>query len=93
MRTCDICGSELEPVFPDLISINGVQYNNALDIVFGGGYGMFDDPMRSETASTAVLCHDCAHEFVRRNPWVRRWVNDHAGHTHNGEIHEENPVT
>jgi len=65
------------------------QYENALAVQFTGGYGMFDDPVEKifgdpfyERNQTLILCHDCAHNLVENNPWIRKVVNDKQSHTH-----------
>ena len=61
-----------------------VQYDRALAIEFIGGYGMFDDPYsKTSRELTVVLCHDCAHQFLKDNPWIKVISNTH-GHMHEG---------
>lgn len=86
---CTKCNTELEPVFKPYGGDKDFQFKNALVVEFIGGYGMFDDSafVRNSTASEcrALLCHDCAHQFVKDNPWVK--VDAKGGHAHADEVH------
>ena len=76
---CANCGSELQPVF------DGQKYprqcDNALEIEFSGGYGMFIDPI-GESRKIALLCHDCAHALCNQYPWMAELVDPYHGHMH-----------
>lgn len=85
MKRCDACGVELTPVFPDLCRRrDDTQYDNALVVEFGFGYGMFDDPIDrlGRMDVTAIICHDCAHKLIDTNPWIGRFVDAERGHVH-----------
>lgn len=85
MRPCDGCGADLVPVFEDRCRRYGdVQYEKALGIKILGGYGMFDDPANGiwGQALTILLCHDCAHAFVKNNSWAQQYIDDANGHSH-----------
>jgi len=48
-----------------------VQYRDALPVTIHGGYGMFFDQLHTTDRDlTAILCHDCAHDFARDHPWI-----------------------
>ena len=99
---CANCGTEL---VPDTMTHPmrrrdywTVQYRDSLAVTIHGGYGMFFDVMHSdERERTASLCHDCAHAFVRANPWLMNLLAaeivgpvppdrtiDELGHMHEG---------
>jgi hypothetical protein len=101
MTTCIKCHIELvscgspndEPIY---------QFDNALWIGFFGGYGMFVDNMTDfeETPPSkilksadyeAVLCHECAHEFVDLNPWIKTLFHPLSTHSHTATYLEQNP--
>jgi hypothetical protein len=58
------------------------QFENALHIAFDGGYGMFIDVLPPEPAPRVILCGDCAHALVEREPWIDRLL-DISGRIHN----------
>lgn len=72
---CASCGAKLELV-SKIVPMRRqddwtIQYRRALAITIDGGYGMFFDVLHSSHRErTAILCHDCAHAFVRANPWA-----------------------
>jgi len=101
---CANCGAELKSM-GDLHPMRRrddwtIQYDRALAVTIDGGYGMFFDVIgSSERERTALLCHDCAHAFVRANPWLLRLLEaeifrgppipegrtaDEMGHMHPG---------
>lgn len=76
---CDKCNVELELVFDNVYDsdkdgnlnpkrFKSLQYSGALVIDFSGGYGMFfdnmDQPSKSDSLYTKILCKDCAKELV-----------------------------
>jgi hypothetical protein len=72
---CTNCKTELKPVFdrPQRRADDwSTQYENALAIEISGGYGMFFDQIHARGRDlTAILCHDCAHAFVKSNLFIR----------------------
>ena len=80
-RTCDRCDKELVPQHDGCDhhcmwhrEVEPGQWDNALVVNFDGGYGMFVDPIHREIS--AVLCHECAHELVEQEPWIRKAIGD-----------------
>ncbi len=89
---CTACGKELELEFPDL-SPESEQYDNALEVRFDGGYGMFVDPIDEDYR--AIICHECAHDLCDTVPWIGKLINPFSSHAHaawkrdkNGQTHE-----
>jgi len=76
---CTACGKELEPEFPG-INPESEQYDNALEVKFDGGYGMFIDPIDKEYR--AIICHECAHELCERVPWIGMLIDPYCSHSH-----------
>jgi len=61
--TCDICGTALKPVFPELNRrYDDCQFENCLHVVLGGGYGEFVDG-----SIKLDLCKSCAENFLLQN--------------------------
>jgi hypothetical protein len=98
---CIKCDAVLEPVGP---SDTNFQFENALWLGFFGGYGMFvesrifvQDPNdMSEMAIRGasyelVICHDCAHEFMDTNPWMKKVFDPAHSHTHTSKYMMNNP--
>lgn len=83
---CYACGATLESATG---SDTDCQFDNALDIRFLGGYGMFVDPI--DTKYEAVICHDCAHELCDKIPWIHKLIDPHRSHAHRTSYHEEHP--
>lgn len=98
---CTNCGIELKLEFDRPMRRHDdwtIQYDRALAVSIAGGYGMFFDQMTTrEQDMTAMLCHDCAHAFVRANPWLQKLLEkeiegpipegrtaDEFGHMHEG---------
>lgn len=79
---CSACGSELRPVFEDSAKDYPEQLDNALILVFEGGYGMFIDPFENHGEHRAALCHDCAHALCKANPWMTALIEPFNGHMH-----------
>jgi hypothetical protein len=79
MAECHICKGELEPVFTDGLH----QFENALEIIFGGGYGMFIDTMGDDPR--VMICHDCAHTLCDSVPWIAQLLDPDNSHTHKGD--------
>ena len=101
---CFKCDTELELNCPDLVKEGETpyQFDNALWIAFHGGYGMFvesawilDDPKRTDrfpgAAYEFVICHDCAHEFMDNNPWLKNLFDPRQSHSHKMKYVEANP--
>lgn len=88
---CSKCLGELKPVSDTPMRRYNdwtMQYERAIGISFHGGYGMFDDPITALIHSsyadrdrTAILCHNCAHQFLIENPWAKF----EEGHWHDDE--------
>jgi hypothetical protein len=76
---CLACRTPLEAVFPGMSP--GSQYHNALEVRFGGGYGMFIDPFDGEDPY-AVICHDCAHALCESAPWIKTLLDPTWSHSH-----------
>lgn len=82
---CAACGAALELEFPT--SIN--QFDNALHIIFDGGYGEFVDAPFHHNARgygpeslQVVICHDCAHRLCEQEPWIGEVIDPARSHTH-----------
>jgi hypothetical protein len=61
---CDLCGKQLEPVFPGRARRReDNQFLDCLHIVIGGGYGEYLDGNLELT-----VCQECADKFRERNP-------------------------
>ena len=90
-KTCFKCNKTLDPLAG---METDFQFDNALWLGFFGGYGMFvesprmarensDEPTVIPGASfEAVLCHECAHEFMDTNPWLKRLFEPYSSHAH-----------
>lgn len=78
------CKKVLVPVIEDDPSVEtSLQYDNALEIQFDGGYGMFIDPMGDEAHGFhAVICHDCAITMCTKVPWVAKLLQPIDSHSH-----------
>lgn len=73
---CDECDCELEPVFAEhALDEQGhwryLQPDEGLLITFGGGYGMFIDPML-EPEPCLILCGPCATALARSHKAIGR---------------------
>jgi hypothetical protein len=94
---CFSCGVEMAPVFPRHVAPHVVddpsfaQYNNALPILFDGGYGMFQDDVDNGSRYEVVICHECAHELCRLVPWVDKLLRPHGSHSHAAACHDACP--
>jgi len=80
-RTCDRCDKDLTPQHDGCEhhcmwhrEVEPEQWDNALVVKFDGGYGMFVDPIEREFS--AVLCHECAHQLLEQEPWMRKAIGD-----------------
>jgi hypothetical protein len=78
---CDSCNKELSLVDP---SSGDNQYDNALEIEFGGGYGMFVDPLPGKEYK-ALICHDCAVFLCQAIPFIEKIIDPAHSHTHRDE--------
>ena len=77
---CFACGQTLELVFPDLPY---PQFENALHLDFGGGYGEFiDGPFHEAGPLSLIICHACAHALAEQVPWIERILDPAHSHTH-----------
>lgn len=98
---CTKCDAVLKPVMPEDTNF---QFENALWLGFHGGYAMFvesrmfaeDEHESAETilpgvSYELVLCHDCAHEFMDTNPWMKRIFDPARSHTHTLAYAANNP--
>lgn len=81
---CVSCETELEPVW-GAREDGDYQYSGALWVGLFGGYGMYVDNVDTQFDSAsrvlqgrpdyeAVLCEQCADEFVANNPWVAKLI-------------------
>lgn len=91
---CANCNTELKLVFDSPMRRRDdytTQYDNALAITLGGGYGMFFDFIFDADFKdlTALLCHDCAHEFARTNKWVMDIFATRVGEIPEGRTADE----
>lgn len=96
---CLSCGEELLPEIAN--SDTDYQFDNALWVGFFGGYGMFVDDIETEFGHTkptlagaaheAVICHDCAHELCKNNPWINQLLKPTLSHAHKREFWEKHP--
>lgn len=88
---CDRCAKPLPPL-DGITTDTNLQYDNVLVLEFHGGYGMFIDPLipagsaELDERSTALLCHECAHEFAA---WLGRDVRDWHTHTEGSGQHDD----
>ena len=82
---CDGCQKSLISTH-DLI-------DNALEIQFSGGYGMFVDPMTEEEHEKLrlIICHECAHELCRNVEYIREAITPESSHAHTADFWKENP--
>ena len=66
---CDLCKSELVPVFPDLNRRrDDDQWSGCLHIVLDGGYGEYVDAIAGSTHYR--LCKTCASGLLEREAWI-----------------------
>jgi hypothetical protein len=77
MECCFSCGVELKSVYPEMSSFDKFreEYPNhcedALIIIFQGGYGMRVDPL-VDTDLTIILCYNCTNKMIEAVPWLNR---------------------
>jgi hypothetical protein len=99
MTQCIKCEAEL---IPDHDPTADYQFDNVLWLGFYGGYGMFvdeligfggdkPDQIINGADYEAVLCHDCAHEFVELNSWVKKLFDPQSSHSHKESYKESHP--
>jgi len=81
IRECASCKKEL--LLPE-------DDDNALHVVFTGGYGAFVDDYGEEPIE-AWLCHECAHKACAEIPWMNEIVNPHKSHSHTQAYHDAHP--
>lgn len=67
------------------------QFDNALWVTLGGGYGMFVEYEGFGGPSRVVICHDCAHEACEKLPWLNRLIDPWASHSHKTSWVEKHP--
>lgn len=69
------------------------QYDNALGLIFFGGYGMFVDPIGSveEKELTLMICHECAHALCDAFPGIGRIIRPFGSHAHSSDFIEHHP--
>lgn len=69
------------------------QYDNALVIQFGGGYGMFNDDYKHAPhyGAKVIICHDCAHDLCNKIPWLGELLDPYSSHAHITEYQEDHP--
>ena len=84
---CYACDKLLSPVFEGHGYDN--QCDNALEVEFFGGYGMFVDPI--DDPYSAVICHECAHDLCDKIPWIKKLIDPHSSHSHKLDFIKENP--
>lgn len=78
---CSACGKELEPEFDGSdFDPASEQWENALEVQFNGGYGMFIDPIDEDYR--AIICHECAHELCDKTPWIKKLLHPWNSHSH-----------
>jgi hypothetical protein len=82
LMNCDACGKPLEAVFPGDNLEDSEQADNALNIGFAGGYGMFIDPIPFGDIQRVTICHECAHALCDAVPWIERLLDPEHSHTH-----------
>lgn len=71
-KHCSSCDAELKPVFD---ADTDEQFDDALPISFGHGYGMyFDDMDRNEVKG--ILCKPCAKKLIKKNPWMGKLIRN-----------------
>jgi hypothetical protein len=85
---CRQCGVELVPVR----GCSAPQFENAMSITFGGGYGMFlDDIVFDPKELTVFICHSCCHSLCDVITWVNELVAPSDSHSHGDEFRAANP--
>ena len=96
---CFKCGTLLTPEGPRNNETT-YQFDNALWLGLFGGYGMFVDNMTDFEPRDSVLkgsdyecvlCHDCAHQFMDDNPWLKKLFHPYNTHAHTKSFTEANP--
>lgn len=96
---CFKCNTELVPDGPPNNQTK-YQFDNALWLGLFGGYGMFVDNMTDFEPRDSilkgsdyecVLCHDCAHQFMDDNPWLKKLFHPYNTHAHKSAYAEANP--
>lgn len=99
MKKCFRCGHDL--AFQQNLEDTEYQFDNALWISFHGGYGMFvdqvmfdefDPTLPFEADYCFVLCHNCAHDFMDENPWLKNLFHPISSHSHTSEYLQANPT-
>ena len=68
LHSCASCTAALKPVFQDAPG----QYEDALEVILTGGYGMFFDNIDGD--KRVFLCHSCAHVACEALPWLKQVV-------------------
>lgn len=66
---CKSCNKTLTRVFPG--DRQSTQYANALQIRFGGGYGMYMD-----ATYDVIVCKECADLMFKVVPWLQEYGFD-----------------
>jgi hypothetical protein len=66
------------------------HHENALEIEFSGGYGMFIDPFPSG-GYKVWLCHECAHASCEALPWLNKLIDPPHAHSHTQEFWGTHP--
>lgn len=81
---CQSCGATLVTDYD-----SDYQFDNALWIDFGGGYGMAIDPIEDAAKMKVVICHTCFHDLCDAVPWIGDLLQPTSSHSHRME---ESPV-
>lgn len=87
---CHSCKTPLVLVFPS-DDPNCRQFDNALEITFEGGYGMFTDEIGDDERQNVIICHECAHELCRIVPWVEKLIDSRRSHSHTQAYKKAHP--
>ena len=74
MRNCDSCNTELKPVFENTLrrADDYPQYEDALVVELGGGYGMLIDTGTEIGVEIPlfVLCRNCGVNLIAQNEFM-----------------------
>lgn len=63
MIICDMCENKFEQD-----DYNSNIPDRGMDVILGGGYGLFHDDIENRCQKIVILCHDCSLKLVRMIP-------------------------
>lgn len=89
-RLCDNCNAPLRK--HDYYDSDSTQYDNAMRITLGGGYGMFiESDSFGGPAGEIIFCHECSHKLCELFPGFDQHVLPHSSHSHAMDWVAEHP--